>query len=237
MQPTWGTPSGILNASFTEQIDAQGDVTYAQVADSNRVVTLDTAKGTFVYQVFQNPGYLVATNLTDQALAANPYGQGWNYQSFGVWENAYNDPVRGGIGAASVGVASAADAIPTSGTATFNGSMGLTNQTMFFTASLTADVDFGARSASLSSGTFQQAGQLPGLQTDATINGTLTYQAGQNALSGTLSGTGQWSSFSGSATAQFYGPAAQELGGTFVLGSGGSQPSYLAGGFGAARSH
>jgi hypothetical protein len=237
MQPTWDTPSGLLNAGFTEHIDAQGDVTFAQIVDTNREVTFDTAKGVSIDQASQDPGYLIATGSTDSALAANPYGQGWNYQSFGVWENGPSNPVKGGIGAASVGVTTSGSAIPTSGTATFSGSMALTDQNTFYDASLTVDVDFGARSASLSTGTFKQAGQTSAILTNATIGGTLTYQPGLNNLTGILSGSGQWSSYSGSATARFYGPAAQEIGGTVLLGTGGSQPSYMAGGFGAARPH
>ena len=45
------------------------------------------------------------------------------------------------------------------------------------------------------------------------MNGTLNHAAGSNQFTGTVTATG----LSGSATGNFYGPAAQEIGGIYNL--------------------
>jgi hypothetical protein len=96
---------------------------------------------------------------------------------------------------------------------------------------MSLSVNFANRSAAFSSsdwrgGTTTYAGTA--------LSGQLTYAPQQNALSGVLTtANGQ---FSGAASARFYGPAAQEVGGAFVLApTSGSAPDRVIGGFGAAR--
>jgi hypothetical protein len=220
--------SGILNASFTENIDALGDVTFAQIQDDNRTVTFDTVNGNVtINQVYQDPGFLFAQDYGTtpgyraMALAANPYAQGWNYQSFGVWVTDTGNPGASDYskGAMSVGAVTPASAIPAAGTAAFNGQIGYTDGAQTWAAGLTVNVDFGARTASLSSGSFHSADFTSPIGTNDTITGSLSYQAGQNALSGTVAGHGvTLNGLTGTATARFYGPAAQEIGGVFNMG-------------------
>ena len=63
------------------------------------------------------------------------------------------------------------------------------------------------------------------------LTGTLTYSAGSNQFTGAVANSG--STLSGTATGRFYGPAAQEIGGTFGLTGAGL--SAYGGGFGAHR--
>ena len=67
------------------------------------------------------------------------------------------------------------------------------------------------------------------LQNPAILNmqGTLTYAAGSNDFSGSVSSSG----LNGNAKGRFYGPAANEAGGTFALTGSGVQ-AYI-GAFGA----
>jgi len=61
----------------------------------------------------------------------------------------------------------------------------------------------------------------------------LIYQSQQNLLGGTLTtANGQ---FSGGASAQFYGPRAEEVGGVFTLAPTNGSGVGVIGGFGAAR--
>ncbi len=61
------------------------------------------------------------------------------------------------------------------------------------------------------------------------MSGTLNYAAGSNAISGTVTtGTG----LTGTVTANFFGPAAQEIGGTFVLQDGPTPTTTMMGAFG-----
>ena len=65
---------------------------------------------------------------------------------------------------------------------------------------------------------------------DLDMTGTLTYDQGSNHFTGTVTTVG---GFTGTANGLFYGPAAEEIGGTFVI-QGGNVASYI-GGFGAAQ--
>jgi hypothetical protein len=171
------------------------------------------------------------------AAIANPYDLGWNYQSFGVWNQTF-DNRQGEVVISSLGSRTAGSAIPTTGTATFNGKLAgfyisPTGVGSVASAALKVDADFGARSLNFAStGTmttrnFSTGTAAPGLN----LSGTLTYSSGTNSFSGTLSSA---NGMSGTSTGRFYGPAAQELGGVFSVRSSSTVES-LAGAYGAKR--
>jgi hypothetical protein len=53
------------------------------------------------------------------------------------------------------------------------------------------------------------------------MTGTLTYSAGANQFTGNVATTG---GLTGTATGRFYGPTAQEIGGTFGIAGAGVTP-------------
>jgi transferrin binding protein len=155
-------------------------------------------------------------------LVANPYVAGWNYQTFGVWN--VTDPSWVSAGGTSFGSATPGPAVPTNGTATFNGKLGglyisPAGQGSVATADVKLGADFSTRTLSFaSSGTsltrdLSTATLAPNLN----LSGTLTYAPGSNAFSGTF--TNAAGTMSGTSKGQFYGPAAQELGGVFAVKS------------------
>lgn len=235
---TVGAPSNTLAETLTEQTDASGDLTQLVFQDPSRTVTFDTASGNAtISKNLQMPGFQYAVDgAGDIALVADAKTLGWNYQTFGVWETEGN--LSGSsFGTVSAGSVTPANAIPSSGTATFDGQLGFVWGDTTWAAGLTVDVDFGARTASLTSGVITQENlSSNGPNGNSIITGALTFQPNQNALTGTVSGSGNWAGFSGSATARFYGPAAQELGGFFVMGQPGTN-AQVNGAFGAAKSH
>lgn len=172
------------------------------------------------------------------AVVANPYALGWNYQSFGAW----NQQNAGGIGtitASSFGQATPASAVPTSGQATFTGkSAGLyvspAGQGSVTAADVTVNANFSARSLGFSTSgtTIARDLKAPVAAPHLNLNGTFTYSAGSNAFSGTVSNAG--GSMSGSSKGQFYGPAAQELGGAYSLKSPTTVETFT-GAYGAKR--
>ncbi len=91
---------------------------------------------------------------------------------------------------------------------------------------INANVDFGNRTVSLAStGTCDNSDCTGLARADLNFTGDLTYGANTNALTSTATGittTGDatYASLSGDATAKFYGPQSNELGGTFSLASG-----------------
>jgi len=171
------------------------------------------------------------------ALIANPYDLGWNYQSFGVWSdpvNAATEYVRG----LSFGNATPVAALPVSGQADFAGKLaGMyispAGKGGLASADLGVHVDFAARTVSLAStGTMANDGRAWTPNSSLDVTGTLSYSPASARFSGTLvNGAG---TMSGTSSGQFYGPAAQELGGEFVLKSA-TTAETLVGAYGAKR--
>ncbi len=167
-----------------------------------------------------SPQIIGASNFNSNALLANPSSAGWDYQTFGVWETGL-DTNQGSFGAMSVGTPTAGSAIPSSGSATFVGSVAgswvnTTGVGHAVLADLTVNADFANQSLSfLTANTRTSVDWKTFTANDGlTLSGTLKYSPGTNGFSGTLTST---SGLTGNSTGQFYGPSAQELGGVFFL--------------------
>jgi transferrin binding protein len=163
---------------------------------------------------------------------------GWNYQSLGAWAMDVT-PSTYVTGAYSVGAVTLANALPTTGSAVFNGvALGAyfnTSGTPFLTvAGMRADVDFSLRNIQFStSSTFLTNTNTGSQSTDNGLNlsGTLSYAQGVNSFSGGL--TTANGALNGQGTGRFYGPSAQEVGGVYSLSGAGV--SRMIGGFGGKR--
>lgn len=162
---------------------------------------------------------------------------GWDYQSFGAW-NGIGDQADGMV-ATTFGAATPASAVPAAGAATFTGRLaGLyvssAGQGSLAAANLSVQADFSSRSLTLKSdSTFTSRDLAAGAPApQLNLSGTLTYAPGSSVFSGTLANAG--GTMSGSSNGRFYGPAAQELGGTFALRSG-TTPESFVGAYGARR--
>jgi hypothetical protein len=171
------------------------------------------------------------------AMVANPHALDWNYQSFGVWSKP-DVSSREFIYALSYGAASPGASVPVQGAATFTGRLaGMLaqpkGQNFMAAADVSVHVEFGPRSLGFSSrGTTilrdsSSAIAAPHLD----LSGVMTYAPGSNAFSGTLAtSNGQ---MSGSTSGRFYGPAAEELGGAFLVKS--QDGAAFTGAYGAKR--
>ena len=172
---------------------------------------------------------------------ADPYRQGWSYQSFGVWNQLGSVVGGGSVHSSTFGAPTPASAVPATGTATFNGKLAASYVSPDGTGSLAAadvsvGVDFASRSLSFaSSGTtitrdLSTATPAP----DLDLSGTLTYAAGSANFSGSITNAG--GTMQGTSVGRFYGPAAQELGGGFTVAApGNATPEAFAGAYGAKR--
>jgi hypothetical protein len=171
-------------------------------------------------------------------LGANPYALGWEYQSFGVWEDQ-GSAGSGRILASTFGAPTPASAVPTTGSATFSGKLAgfyvsPAGQGSMAAAELSVNANFNTRSLSLSStGTAltrdaRTATSAPSLN----LPGTLTYAPNTNSFGGTLVNSG--GTMSGASQGRFYGPAAQELGGVFTVKSPTTVETFT-GAYGAKR--
>jgi len=180
---------------------------------------------------------------TATGWAGDPLVLGWDYQSFGLWRGQDSDPNRNFTLASSVGWATPGNAVPTSGVARFEGRLiglvkpsGANAPDWETYADVTLTASFADRRVDLTSTalTFPQVGFL---NDTYRLSGGLTYAPGQNRLSGEMTMTN--SPMTGTATAQFYGPGAEEIGGAMVLTTvgpvGGNGPERLTAAFGAKR--
>ncbi len=166
---------------------------------------------------------------------------GWNYQTFGVWGQTTSSTTFQ-AGAISAGVVTPGSAVPTLGTAAFSGVAngffienvgGVPGVPSLMTASMAANVNFETRVIGFSTTGSRQiplnggpSFSRPALD----MAGNWSYAAGSNTFSGAVATTGN--GMIGTASGRFYGPAAEEIGGTFSLsGTDGA----LVGGFGGRR--
>lgn len=161
----------------------------------------------------------------------DPDTAGLRYHSFGTWGRDANNTTFQAValGYLTIGTPTLGGNVPTSGTAAYSGVMNAiytTNGTFDdVTAQALANVNFATRSITFSTtGSVRQpAVGNPGNAVFAAptynMSGTLTYTGGSNVITGTATtGTG----LTGTVSANFFGPAAQEIGGTFLLQDGGS---------------
>lgn len=209
-------------------------------------ITIQSANGTMASIGSATAGVEWTAGATSQTFVMTPSVStvGWDYQTFGVWITGYNAG-QGTAGAFSGGTGTAPAMIPTGGTATYNGLAGgiyvAAGGNAYTTqAAMTANVDFAVRSISFSSGAPVLVGLFDGIQSmpvnSLAMTGALGYSAGSNTFSGTvstnsnLSGTG---TMTGTAAGKFFGPTAQELGGTYAVTDGNG--AHMIGGFGGKR--
>lgn len=226
-------------ASYVGNIDANGDTTKAVFTSATGTsITVDTANG----GRFLNAGNFsagVTANDQDFVLSAIPQAFGWDYQTFGVWTTGQGT-ASGTAGVATIGAETAGLDIPRTGTGTFTGVSGgayvdSTGSNTLVSSEMTATANFETRSiafATTNTRDFFSNANMSILNT----TGTLNYDAGVNQFTGAVSTVGGGASnaaMTGSATGKFYGPTAQEIGGTFAV-SGGGTTGYL-GAFGGKR--
>lgn len=162
---------------------------------------------------------------------------GWNYQSFGTWMEDINPFAFGAI---SAGAVTPANGVPTTGIANFTGHAGgiyIDGGNRYGTdASMRAAVDFENRLVQFSTvgTTLTPIGTAaPSTLDPSTLNlgGALNYAPGTNQFSGAVNTAD--GALKGNATGRFYGPNAQEIGGTYGLGS--ADGKKMVGGFGGKQ--
>lgn len=181
--------------------------------------------------------FIVLETETDfgeaRVAVATPAENGFEYQTFSTWASRIetSSGVNGMLGAANVGVKTAAADIPSSGTATFKGkAMGeyvSPDAVSLMTSDATLNANFANRSVSF---TTANTRSQEGSRNDLNLNGTMSYSSGSNEMSGTVRTEG---GMTGDVDGRFYGPNAQEAGGTFSVRGDGDE-RYL-GGYGANK--
>lgn len=227
------------NGDLTDAIVASDTLTYfktAPVRPTNfSTVQQDLGSGSLAMKRLE-----IGDNDESQLRVisyADPAANGFSYLTFGWWFSSAWAGVPDTHGWFAVGSLTPGQAIPTSGNVQFAGA--LTGQLVtgdttaafaVIAAPVTIDVDFAARSAVFSSTNFRDTHGT--IYTGTGLSGTLTYASQQNALDGQLTST----LYAGAASARFFGPGAEEIGGGFVLSpTDPNSAGRVVGAFGAGR--
>jgi hypothetical protein len=235
---TVSTPSE-TSASIRYTTDTQRNINSIAVTGSSSSVSFPS---TSVFDTFTDTaGRPIAVSVrnstgSDQLLVADPYVLGFNYQSFGVWGTGIVTGQTARFGALSAGSTTPTSAIPSAGTANFNGLIGgiyldAAGEGFRYGANAAFAVNFGTRSILMTTSGDRSVNVNTNVAYiwNAPLSATMTYAPGSSRFSGTFR-AGSFMSGTGSGT--FYGPAANELGGTFFIsGSAGK----MVGGFGGKQ--
>lgn len=165
----------------------------------------------------------------------------WDYQTMATWVVTDESAGTGRLGAISVGNHTANASIPITSSATFSGKaegIYLDDAHNFHgvssDAALTADfvnktVSFATSNSKIHDLDYKIADQS---KSDLDLTGTFSYSSAVNNLTASsLSSTSGWTG--GTASAKFYGPNAEEIGGVFSIRGTGKEA--YEGAFGAAK--
>lgn len=216
---TVSNPSG-PSASTASLTTENGNVVALSASAPGTTVNFDSRRGdTLIAQ----SGVIGAetSNQQDVAVFADPNAQGYEYQTYGAWITGYGTG-SGKVGAGSFGSRTAAANVPSGTSATYNGaSVGVARradgQPYITSSNVSVSTDFSTVNVS-SAGT-----QAVNANTGAISSAPELDFSGTGSVSGTtftanVSGSGT----NGRADGLFYGPQANEVGGTFqTTGSGG----------------
>jgi len=223
---TLGTPDG-MTTSQAEITQQNGDVTGMRFVAGSNGVAFDSTQGDLITTA-NGEIYATSTDSRREAVLADAAGVGFEHQSFGIWANR-NTAGNGNAGAGSYGAQTPTSGLPSAGTvANYAGAaIGIaTERTNSFTTLSSVAVATNFTTAVItSSNTRNRETGIPERDLDF-------------AGSGPVSGSGFTASIvtngaaNGTANGQFYGPNAQEVGGTFS--ATGSNVNYI-GSFGARR--
>lgn len=234
--PTEGTGS----ATFTLNSARQLSGLTLSGAQSNVVFDSSSYSETLYRNGLPVAAVVYNASGSNQALFGDPYVLGFNYQTFGVWGTGLVRGQTGKFGAISVGSKTSASSVPTTGSVTYRGYAGgiYTDGAIYrYAADATFNVNFGNRTVAFSTSNQTLTSINTGV-TSATgilqISGLMAYGAGTTKFSGNLSANGLTSllPLSGTGSGAFYGPTANELGGTFFLRG---PTTTLVGGFGGKQ--
>lgn len=228
---------GASDGAATLTLNSSNNFSAISASNSAGSVLFSVANGDTLQSGFDgNATVALNKSQTTVGAFANPAAYGFEYQTYGAW-GAYGNATTPAY-AVSVGNPSPASAIPLVGAVTFTGgATGYYVDASKFgyvtNANMVAAVTFDNRNVTFTTTNTSVAGGPGAPQISApalNMTGTLSYAAGSNAMTGTATTA---NGMSGNMNGKFYGPALNEVGGTYaVTGSG---VGSMVGGFGGKR--
>jgi hypothetical protein len=244
---TGGSTSVMALDGTSVQTDSDGTATLAlggngifssiAAATPTSSVSFSAANGDTLQSGFYQTSTIALNKAgTTIGVFTNPTYYGFEYQTFGAWGDYGNATTS--ANAISVGSATPVTGLPATGSYTFTGGASgyYTDPSKYAyvtNANMTATATFDTRTVSFSTTGTYISGSPSGSVIPASnlnLSGTLSIATGSNAISGTVTTAG---GMSGNANGKFYGPTANEVGGTYAV-SGSGLGSFV-GGFGGKR--
>ena len=216
-------PQSTTKTEFTYGSDGSGYANYVRIEDNQTEVDFHISGADyFVIEDYDNTLVAVEDFYGNEGVVfVNPLTGGFEYQTFGLWDKNISD-TSGHVGMFSVGVTTPESSIPTSGTASYNGTaIGYASspegEIGLIDAKLNAVADFSNRSLALSTTDTIVTLNLDGIDMsmpELNLSGALSYASGSGIFSGDVStNLGP----AGTATGRFYGPNANEIGGVISV--------------------
>jgi hypothetical protein len=228
-------------AKFTETFDSNGIIQSVRIQTAAGTdISFQRGVDTFgVLVINNNINAVISSDGTKYVLAPEPRAMGWEYQAYGIWVTGAGTG-SGTYGAASVGAQTPVGSMPSTGVAFYQGNaagryVDAGGNYYFAAADMLALTDFSARSLQFSTTntsivTNLSPGTTPTPAPNLDLGGTLTYTAGSNQFTGNVT---SFTGMVGTATGRFFGPSAEEIGGTFGVTGAGTE--VYGGGFGGKR--
>jgi hypothetical protein len=244
---TGGSTSVMALDGSSVQTDGDGTATLAlggngifssiSAATPTSSVSFSAANGDTLQSGFYQTS-TIALNKSETTIGVftNPTYYGFEYQTYGAWGSYGNATTS--ANAISVGSATPVTGLPATGSYTFTGGASGyytdANKLAYVTnANMTATASFDSRTVNFATTGTSISGSPSGTvipASDLNLSGTLAIASGANKVSGTVTTAG---GMSGNANGKFYGPTANEVGGTYAV-SGSGLGSFV-GGFGGKR--
>lgn len=223
-------------STLTLGFDSQRKLTALAISAPEGNVSFDRSAGHSIS--CSGGGVCKASSPTASAVIGDALGSGWNYQTYGVWA-VQSGPTSFVLGGVSAGNATPGNAVPTTGTGTFFGNAsgyfidaaGIRSAT---SAAMIANVDFQNRAIGFTTIDTILLNSTTGAASskeELDLKGSLSWAPGVNNFSGQVQTRD--STLNGSASGRFYGPKAEEIGGSYSLSGG--PTSRLVGGFGGIK--
>ncbi|EEG33327.1 hypothetical protein NEIFLAOT_01603, partial [Neisseria flavescens NRL30031/H210] len=184
--------------------------------------------------------YVISFDDNTQIVLHDPSAAGWTYQTFAHYTVPDKTPHKGYQGYQSLGDETTFATLPAQGTATYTGISTAyvvsNNNNRQLTSNVMAIVDFGLKGVRFETSnsyfhTLESGKRVSTADENYNFKGTASWKDG-NLFSGkVITADGK---LSGNLNGKFYGPKAEEIGGTYGLKNN-DATEHLIGGYGAKR--
>ena len=241
-QPTWTSPS-----SLTTKVNSKGKTTTdeGELATKNEEASKNLAyfrlgQDGLVFGTQFDGVYVISFDDNTQIVLHDPSAAGWTYQTFAHYTVPDKTPHKGYQGYQSLGDETAFATLPDKGTATYQGIstayVVIDNKNRQLTSNVMAIVDFGLKGVRFETSnshfhTLEHDKRVSTVAENYNFKGTASWKKG-NLFSGQVSTADN--KLSGNLNGKFFGPKAEEIGGTYGLKNQ-DATEHLIGGYGAKR--